>query len=232
MNWWCELPKLDLTTALQIKGASGEFLQMKGQGFSWEKPSSSLPQTKDIFSLADYTDIDGKQFQSGETYSRIDGSGLLRTEGGWLKSNGTATYLRGAAVRSGGQLLSGNYRIGRQSNSLGPAIFIQPSGYCYYFVYRSNVFVMFRYDSTGNRNMGQLVFNNRDTHSTGSIHNIKVWALPDGSVSFQLGDSDIKPISITATEDIPLSGGFGIFSTGDTGDNNNLSDLDIQNIGT
>ena len=43
MNWWCELPKLDLTTALQIKGASGEFLQLKGQGFSWEKPSSWSP---------------------------------------------------------------------------------------------------------------------------------------------------------------------------------------------
>ena len=47
MNWWCELPKLDLTTALQIKGASGELLQLKGQGFSWKKPSSATS----IFSL-------------------------------------------------------------------------------------------------------------------------------------------------------------------------------------
>ena len=48
MNWWCELPKLDLTTALQIKGASGELLQLKGQGFSWTKPSTATS----IFSLA------------------------------------------------------------------------------------------------------------------------------------------------------------------------------------
>ena len=41
MNWWCELPKLDLTTALQIKGASGEFLQLKGQGFSWKKQTTT-----------------------------------------------------------------------------------------------------------------------------------------------------------------------------------------------
>lgn len=37
MNWWYELPKLDLTTALQIKGASGEILQLKGVGFQWNK---------------------------------------------------------------------------------------------------------------------------------------------------------------------------------------------------
>ena len=49
MNWWCELPKLDLTTALQIKGASGELLQLKGQGFSWVKPSAAQAS---IFSLA------------------------------------------------------------------------------------------------------------------------------------------------------------------------------------
>ena len=42
------MPKLDLTTALQIKGASGELLQLKGQGFSWSKPSA----TSSIFSLA------------------------------------------------------------------------------------------------------------------------------------------------------------------------------------
>ena len=48
MNWWCELPRLDLTTALQIKGASGELLQLKGQGFSWSKPSAA----SSIFSLA------------------------------------------------------------------------------------------------------------------------------------------------------------------------------------
>ena len=49
MNWWCELPKLDLTTALQIKGASGELLQLKGQGFSWVKPSAT---SASVFSLA------------------------------------------------------------------------------------------------------------------------------------------------------------------------------------
>ena len=37
------MPKLDLTTALQIKDASGEFFQLKGQGFSWNKPSSWSP---------------------------------------------------------------------------------------------------------------------------------------------------------------------------------------------
>ena len=42
------MPKLDLTTALQIKGASGELLQLKGQGFSWSKPSAA----SSIFSLA------------------------------------------------------------------------------------------------------------------------------------------------------------------------------------
>ena len=43
------MPKLDLTTALQIKGASGELLQLKGQGFSWVKPSATPAS---VFSLA------------------------------------------------------------------------------------------------------------------------------------------------------------------------------------
>ena len=34
------MPKLDLTSALQIKGVSGEILALKGDGFSWTKPSS------------------------------------------------------------------------------------------------------------------------------------------------------------------------------------------------
>jgi hypothetical protein len=37
------MPKLDLVNAKQIKGPSGEWLQAKGQGWSWNKPVVSAP---------------------------------------------------------------------------------------------------------------------------------------------------------------------------------------------
>jgi hypothetical protein len=48
------MPKLDLVNAVQIKSAAGEWLQAKGQGFTWAKPAPVAPLSR----LAVHVDSD------------------------------------------------------------------------------------------------------------------------------------------------------------------------------
>lgn len=78
------MPKLDLVNALQIKSAAGEVLQLKGQGFSWTKPSSapaytlwSGPGWFDASDTATVTQDAG--FVSGLLNKRAGGGDLFRS---------------------------------------------------------------------------------------------------------------------------------------------------------
>ncbi|MDB6455044.1 hypothetical protein [Falsirhodobacter sp. 20TX0035] len=64
------MPKLDLTTAKQIKGAAGEVLALKGSGFAWAKPMAWTPASIADASWVDMTDASRRTLTNGRV-SRI-----------------------------------------------------------------------------------------------------------------------------------------------------------------
>lgn len=117
------MPKLDLVNAQQIKSAAGEWLQAKGQGWSWSKPAAPVGGwavvggTSGIVDVLGYTDADGAwrayRFrgsgavvfsQAGEVeYLIVAGGGAGAQQAGGGGGGGAGGLLAGVASIAAGE---------------------------------------------------------------------------------------------------------------------------------
>ena len=126
--------------------------------------------------------------------------------------------------------MTATLRLNRVESRLGLAVRVQPNGDCYSIRYLHNVLVFGRHVGGSFTNINQIVCGNTPEYANGTIHTIRVTSYTDGSFKFWIGNV-VGTWSGDSDSAIPLDGGAcGLRAEQNVGDNNNLSDLDIQII--